>query len=69
MAQIVNGKKLIERSRRWRIADESFRHEKVAFSHMPQAQQQRALKSYQRRMLDAVQLAELRTIASERIWL
>jgi hypothetical protein len=69
MGERIDGKRLIERSRRWRIADEAFKHEKTAFSHMPVQQQARALKSYQRRMLDAVQLAELQEIAKTRIWL
>jgi hypothetical protein len=69
MAEKINGAKLIEKARRWKISDESFRHEKVAFSHFPVQQQERALMSYKRRMLDPVQLEELRQLHLNRTWL
>jgi hypothetical protein len=69
MAQTVNGKKMIEKKRRWSYTNGTFNPIKRQFSHMSASAQKQQLKAYDRQCLSLEQIAELEEIHNKRIWL
>jgi hypothetical protein len=65
----IDGKRLIQKARRWSFTSEAWPLKKREFSRMGPNGQKAALKGYQRQFLDLDQLAELQEIAANRIWL